>query len=66
LCVYFANKRGAVQVVNEGPLAVDLDDGKPLAVPSLQLRIAPDVDLAKLELVLLPKLCERAPRTLAE
>src|ERR1051326_5309290 len=51
LCADGAQKRGAAQVVNECPLPVDLDDGEPFAVPRLQLRIAPDVDLAELEVV---------------
>jgi hypothetical protein len=54
LCIDLAQKRGGVQVENEGPLAVDLDNGEPLAVPRLQLRIASDVDRAELEVVLLP------------
>jgi hypothetical protein len=53
-------------VVDEGPLAVDLDDRQPLAVAGLEFRVAADVDLFELELVLLPKPCERAQGTLAE
>jgi hypothetical protein len=53
-------------VVDESPLTVDLDDRQPLAVAGLELRVAADVDLFELELVLLPKRCERAPGTLAE
>ena len=53
-------------MVDESPLAVDLDDRQPLAVAGLELRVAADVDLFELELVLLPKRCERALGTLAE
>jgi hypothetical protein len=53
-------------VVDESPLTVDLDDRQPLAVAGLELRVAADVDLFELELVLLPKRCERAQRTLTE
>jgi hypothetical protein len=53
-------------VVDESPLTVDLDDRQPLAVAGLELRIAADVDLFELELVLLPKRCERVQRALAE
>jgi hypothetical protein len=61
-----AEKRGRIEVVDEGPLAVDLDDWQPLAVPGLELRVAADVDLLELELVLDSELPERARRTLAE
>jgi hypothetical protein len=53
-------------VVDEGPLAVDLDDGQPLAIAGLELGVAGDVHLAKLELDVAPNLCERALGTLAE
>jgi hypothetical protein len=66
LCVDPAQERGGVQVVDEDALAVDLDHGEPLAVPGLQLGVAADVDLLEVERVPAPKLCERAPRTLAE
>src|SRR5262245_24969961 len=55
LCVYPAQECGGVQVVHEGPLAVDLDDREPLAVPRLKLRIAADVDLAESRALLLPE-----------
>jgi hypothetical protein len=38
-----------LNVIDEGPLAVDLDDGKPFAVPLLEPRIAGDVDLVVLD-----------------
>jgi hypothetical protein len=66
LCAQPAQERGAVQVVDEGSFAVDLDHRQPLAVLRLQLGVAADLDLAELELVLAPELCERAPGTLAE
>ena len=33
-------------MVDEGPLAVDLDHRQPLAVAGLEIRVAGDVDLA--------------------
>ena len=66
LCTDPAEERRGIEVVDEGPLAVDLDDRKPLAVPLLELLVTADIDLAELEVVLAPKLCERAPGTLAE
>ena len=66
MCVQLAKERSPVEVVHEGPLAVDLDDRKPLAVPRLELRVAADVDRLELERALRPKLCERAQSTLAE
>jgi hypothetical protein len=39
--------------VRERALAVDLDDGQPLAVARFQLRVAADVDLLELEAELL-------------
>jgi hypothetical protein len=66
LCADLAEKSGRVQVIDEGPLAADLDHRQPLAVARLELRVARDVDLLELERVLPPKLCERAPCTLAE
>ena len=53
-------------MVDERPLAVDLDDRQPLAIPRLELGVAGDVDLVQIELDLAPNLCERALRTLAE
>ena len=44
MCEQFPNKRGLVEVVDEGPPAVDLEDGKPLAIARLQTGIAGDVD----------------------
>jgi hypothetical protein len=49
LCVDLAPESVRLDVVDEGPLAVDLDDRKPLAVASLELRVAVDPDLLQLE-----------------
>jgi hypothetical protein len=38
-------QRGRVDEVHEGPLAVDLDDRQPLAVPRFERVVARDVDL---------------------
>jgi hypothetical protein len=49
LCGQLATKRIRRDVVDEGALAVDLDHRQPLAIPSLELWIAADVDLLELE-----------------
>jgi hypothetical protein len=52
-----------LDVVGEPSPAVDLDDGEPLAIAGLELRIAGDVDLTELEVELVaeaPQLLERA------
>ena len=56
----------AMDVVGEGPLAVDLDDGQPLAVARLQLGVAADVDLDQVERPLRPHLLEDGASALAE
>src|SRR5205814_9877704 len=66
LCEQFADKRRLVEVVDERPLAVDLDHGQPLPVALLELGDAADVHLFQLEVVLAAHLCERRPRALAE
>jgi hypothetical protein len=66
LCVDPPYECAPIDVVDEGALAVDLDDRQPFAVPGLELGPAADVDLVELELVLAPHLCEGSPRTLAE
>jgi hypothetical protein len=66
LCAQLTDERGLVQVVDERPLAVDLDHRQPLAVAGLELGVAADVDLAQLELVLPPQLGELPARPLAE
>jgi hypothetical protein len=49
LCELSAERAG-LDEVRERALAVDLDDGQPLAVARFQLRVAADVDLLELEL----------------
>ena len=53
-------------VIDERPLAVDLDHGQPLAVARLELRIARDVDLLEREGHLRAYLVEDRPRPLAQ
>jgi hypothetical protein len=55
-----------VNVVGEDALALELDYGQPLAVPSLELGIAADVDLLELERVPFTDVLEHLPRPLAE
>src|SRR4051812_22406482 len=66
LCVQFADERGRVDVVDEGPPSVDLDYRQPLAVALLELGHARDVHLFELEVVLGAHLRERRLRALAE
>jgi len=42
-----------MDVVHKPPFTADLDDGNPLAVPRLELRITVDRDLAQIETLLL-------------
>ena len=42
-------QRFGVHEVGEGALAVDVDDGQPLSVASLELGVAGDFDLLELE-----------------
>jgi hypothetical protein len=55
-----------VHVVRERTLAVDLDDRQPLAIARLERRLAADIDLLELEVVLGAQLRQRRPRPLAE
>jgi hypothetical protein len=55
-----------VHVVGEGPLAVDLDHGQPLAVARLEVRFTGDVDLLELEGLLAAQLGQLRSRALAE
>ncbi len=55
-----------MDVVGEEALAVELDDGKPLAVAPLQLRVAADVHVLELEAELLPQRLQLRERPLAE
>jgi len=66
LCAEFAAKGTRIHVVHEGALAVDLHDGEPLPVTSLELGIAPDVDLVELEVDFLAGLFENPARAFAE
>jgi hypothetical protein len=52
--------------VRERPLAVDLDDRKPLAIAGLELGVAADVDLLQRERQLVPRRVDDPPRGGAE
>jgi hypothetical protein len=49
LCGHLAAKRVWIDVVDEGPLAVDLDHREPLAVLGFELGVASDIDLLERE-----------------
>jgi hypothetical protein len=66
LCAYLAAKSGWIDVVDEGPLAVDLHHREPLPVAGLEAGIAVDLDLLEVERNLLPNLGDDLPRALAE
>jgi hypothetical protein len=66
LCGKATSQRRLVDVVDEGPHAVDLDDREPFAVAHLELRVALDVDLCELELHLLPDVQKHASGAVAE
>ena len=53
-------------MVDEGSLALDLDDRQPFAVPRLELRVAADVDLLQIERHLCAHLLDDRAGTLAE
>jgi len=55
-----------MDVVDEAPLAIDLDDRDPLAVLRLELRVAVDRDLAQLEAELVARRGHDAAGCLAE
>jgi hypothetical protein len=59
-------KRVGLDVVDEQPLPVELDDGQPLAVARLEIGVAVDRDLLELEAELGAQLGELRPRPLAE
>jgi hypothetical protein len=61
-----AAERVLLQVVDEPPLAVDLDHRQPLAVRPLELGIAADVDLLEIEVELVAQAGDLLPRALAE
>jgi hypothetical protein len=62
LCGQFATQRGDRDPVDEGALAVDLENGQPLAVGRLERGIARDVDLAVVDVFRV----EGPPRRLAK
>ena len=66
LCGQLPHQRVARNVVDERALAVDLDDRQPLAIPPLELGVAPDVDLLDLELDVTSHVGDRRPRAVAE
>jgi hypothetical protein len=66
LCGYFAAKSSWIHVIDESPLAVDLHDWEPLAIASLELGIASNVDLLELERELLADRRDDLPRALAQ
>ena len=61
-----APEAGLVHVVDERPLAVDLHDGEPLAVQSLEIGVPGDVHLGELESQLVMQAPEHLPRALAQ
>jgi hypothetical protein len=61
-----ATQRSLVDEVHERALAVDLDDGKPLAIPGFELWIAADVDLLEVEPQLVSSGSNRGERSLAK
>ena len=66
MCGHLAAKRGRVEVVDEGALAVDLDDREPLPMLRFELRIPSDVDFLELEGDVAPHLLDDRASTLAE
>jgi hypothetical protein len=59
-------ERLGLDEVRERPLAVDLDDRKPLAIAGLELGVAADVDLLQRERQLVPRRVDDPPRGGAE
>jgi hypothetical protein len=66
LCRDFATECVGLDVVNEGPHAVDLHDGQPLAIARLELGVTADIDLLEVKPELLPQRRHLRPCTLAE
>jgi hypothetical protein len=64
--VELPRQRVREHVVDERPLAVDLDHGQPFAVASLELGVACDVDVAELEPPLAPNLLDNCASSIAE
>jgi hypothetical protein len=65
LCDLLAQRVG-LHEVRERALAVDLDDGEPLAIPRLELGVACDVHLLQLEPDVVPRGLDDAKRGRAE
>jgi hypothetical protein len=59
-------QRFRIDEVRGGPLAVDLDDGQPLPIAILELRVPRDVYLLQLEGLLSTCRVQDAPRRRAE
>jgi hypothetical protein len=66
LSLQFSEENIAIDEVHEGALAVDLDDGEPLAVLRFELFVAADVDLPELERHLGTDILEHTTGALAE
>ena len=66
MCGHLTAERSRVDVVDEGPLAVDLDHRQPFAVLRFELRVAADVDLLEVERNLAAHLPDDCAGTLAE
>jgi hypothetical protein len=66
LCGHSTAKRAGIDVVDEGSLAVDLDDRQPFAIRRFQFGVAADVDLLEVEGDLGAGLGDDGPRALAE
>ena len=66
LCAHFATECICIDVIDEGALAVDLDDRQPLPESRLEVGIAADVDLLELERNVGADALEHAAGALAE
>jgi hypothetical protein len=66
LCAHAPPERGLVHEVRKGSLAVDLDDRNVLPIPRFEHRVARDVDLGQVEMVLAPNAAHNRERALAE
>jgi hypothetical protein len=66
LCGELTPEAVGLDVVDEGPNTVDLDDRQPLAIARLELCVAGDVHLLELEAQLLAQRRQLRPRALAE
>ena len=66
MCRDFATECVGLDVVDEGPHAVDLHDGQPLAITPLELGVTANVHLLELEAELLAQYSHLGTRALAE